>query len=885
MNYIYQFDADCTDPQILGNKGANLIQMVKLGINVPEGFIISTKVHNFYKIHNQLPDKFIEQINGALELLEKKTNSDFLSEKNTLLVSVRSGAPISMPGMMDTILNVGLTNKLISKIQKSDAIKSSSAGSKFLFETYKRFISSYNHSISKLPIKEMNSLSELIDFAEQHIPQTPAEQVIKSIFAVWDSWNSKKALVYRKNNNISDEISTACVIQRMVFGNKNESSGTGVVFTRNPINGTKELYGEFLVCAQGEDVVSGKCTPHAIQKLTIDPDNEQLIDLIEKPKLKQTDLQVSDYNHKSFQELFPTAFLKLISICGILEKHYSHTQDIEFTIEDENLYILQTRNANCSPKAYIKNLIDFAEEGLISNNQILNLLKPEIINKLLHPIIRNKDKLTEIAVGLPASPGGAQGFLAFSSQDVKNAHKKMQKVILVRKETNPEDIGEIYLAEGILTSSGGTTSHAAVVTRTIGKPCVCGTPNILIDEKNKVLIIGNRILSTLDNIIIDGTTGQVFVGQADIDNQSLMQSKQMKIFCDWFDKIFNLQIQRKDIINKSRLSSVRANAETADDLKISLFFGADGIGLCRTEHMLFQEEPLMLIRRIILFDENEKLLTLREHYINNFSELYALLNGKPINIRLLDAPLHEFIPDKIEDQQEFAKNIGIDFTQVINKISALKETNPMLGHRGIRMGITNSKLYKMQIEAIFIAAIKQGLDVVEIMLPMVSELQEVIIIRNLINQVADCLFEQYKIKISYKLGCMIELARAAIIADELASICDYLSFGTNDLTQSVYGISRDDAKQFLPYYKEEKIFTFDPFTKLDQKGVGSIMKLAVEKARFVKPHINISVCGEQAADSESIKFLSALGIDYISCSPYKILAAKIAIAQTHQFKS
>jgi pyruvate,orthophosphate dikinase len=781
----------------------------------------------------------------------------FGDENNPLLISVRSGARISMPGMMDTILNLGMNDRVAEGLAKNTGNR------RFALDSYRRFIEMYGStvlSISKylfedaLELKKIQSqteadgdlseeaLEEIVQsfkaiirkYSGSDFPEDPYVQLQESIKAVLNSWNSPRAVVYRKLSGIHDDLGTAVNVQSMVFGNMGNSSATGVVFTRNPSTGENKLFGEFLVNAQGEDVVAGVRTPSPI----------------------------SDHED-SMQNLMPSVFKDLQEICQKLELHYHDMQDIEFTVEDGKLYILQTRSGKRTAGAAVKITVDLHNEGIITKQEALLRIDPESLNQLLHTSIDYSQSLKSIAQGLPASPGAATGIAVFSPYDAEELSHH-HKVILVRNDTSPEDISGMHVSSGILTARGGMTSHAAVVTRGMGKPCICGVSGIIIDEKNKTIKVGDLVINHGDEITIDGGTGKLFLGKVPLIQPTF--SDEFKTLLSWAD-------------DESKLK-VRANAETPIDTAVALKFGAVGIGLCRTEHMFFDAEKIPLVREMIIAPDLDhraaaisKLLPLQ---IQDFKEIFRVLKGRPVNLRLLDPPLHEFLPAKESDKQELAKIMELPLSVIEQRLHAMHEVNPMLGHRGCRLGITYPEIYKMQMEAIC-AAIQElkgeeNIDTeLELMIPLVNNRNELQNLKEHILPIAE------GIKIT--VGTMIELPRACIKAGEIAEEVEYFSFGTNDLTQTTFGISRDDIASFLPEYLDKKIFVNDPFIVLDEEGVGELIEIAIVRARKIKPHLKLGVCGEHAGNPKSIDFFHRVGIDYISCSPYRIPIARIAAAQ------
>lgn len=847
-----------TDPKsILGGKGSGLAEMSKLGLPIPPGFTISTEICNYYyQNNNSLPANFSATLATAIQNLEKTTGKIFGSKENPLLVSVRSGSKISMPGMMDTVLNLGINDEIV------ESLSIATGNRNFAFDSYKRFLAMYGGVVLNIPsclfedIEDNESslertITEFKKIIEKHhtnVPTCPYTQLESAIIAVIKSWMSERAVIYRRLNNIPEDLGTAVNIQSMVFGNMGDSSATGVVFTRSPSTGEKKIFGEFLVNAQGEDIVSGTRTPMPICYESEDANSAQ-----------------------SMQMLMPKIFNELQATCTKLELHYRDIQDIEFTIENGKLYILQTRDAKRTARSAIKVATDMAKEGLVSKEEAIMRIDVETLNQLLHTAIDYSKNLSAIAHGLPASPGAATGIAVFSPYDAE-AMSHHHKVILVRNDTSPEDIQGMHVASGILTSRGGMTSHAAVVARGMGKPCVCGASGITVDEKNKLFKVGNIIVKNGDTITIDGGTGKIFLGQAPLIQPSF--SEEFETILSWADSIRKLRI--------------RANAETALDTKTALKFGAEGIGLCRTEHMFFDNKKIPLVREMIIAPSAEK----RQQAINNllplqihdFKELFRTMRGLPINIRLLDPPLHEFLPQQDSDKEALAKSLGLPILIINQRLHALHEVNPMLGHRGCRLGISCPEIYQMQVEAIFIAIrdikLEEGIDTnLELMIPLISNVNELKKLKFHIAQIVGDIEKNHFFKPEFTLGTMIELPRAALLAETIAPEVGYFSFGTNDLTQTTYGISRDDTASFLPDYLEQKIFPNDPFIRLDEEGVGQLIEIAVKRGKGVNSTLKLGVCGEHAGNPESIEFFHKIGIDYISCSPYRIPIARIAAAQ------
>ena len=849
--------------EILGGKGANLAQMAKLGLPVPPGFTISTQVCDyFFRNNKKIPKKIIKETKKEISIIEKITKKKFGDLSNPLLVSVRSGSRVSMPGMMDTILNLGLNDKTVISLKKK------TANGRFAKDSYRRFIQMYSNVVLGI---EMHFFEELIDNykltkgviqdteleendwdgliqnfkdivkekTKKNFPQDVNEQLWGAINAVFLSWNSKRAKTYRKINYIPDDWGTAVNIQAMVFGNMGDDCATGVAFTRNPSNGKKELFGEYLINAQGEDVVAGTRTPR---------------------------------NLLSMQKSMPKIFQQLKKIFKLLENKYRDMQDIEFTVENNKLWMLQTRSGKRTAKSAIKIAVDMVQEKLISNKEAVLRVDPNILDTLLHPTLDEKAEKKVIASGLPASPGAASGKVTFSAEGAERLKEQQQNSILVRIETSPEDINGMHAANGILTSRGGMTSHAAVVARGMGKPCVSGSSEIKIDYENNNFKSDEHLIKEGDVITIDGGSGKVMLGEVPTVKPDISGdfSKLMK----WADQFRKLKI--------------RTNSETPNDTKTARDFGAEGIGLCRTEHMFFDEKRIISVRQMILSktleDREEALKKLLPYQKNDFFEIFKIMNGLPVTVRLLDPPLHEFLPKTEQDVDNIAKELNISHGDIKSRIIELHEQNPMLGHRGCRLGISFPEIYKMQCRAIFeaLAACKKKkikLVIPEIMIPLVSTAAEIKILRNLVDKTAQEIQKIHSVKIKYYVGTMIELPRAALRANDIAKYADFFSFGTNDLTQTTFGISRDDAGKFLNDYVENKIFNRDPFVSIDDRGVGELIKIATERGRKQKKSLKLGICGEHGGDPSSIEFCEKAKLNYVSCSPYRVPIARLAAAQ------
>ncbi len=874
---IYYFskstsDGDSSMKNILGGKGANLAQMCKLGLPIPPGFTISSELSTKYTSkHLHLTEKFLKELYQYINKLEQEVDKKFGGSTNPLLISVRSGAKISMPGMMDTILNLGMNDEVAAALAKT------TSHPKFAYDSYRRFlemfatvvfeIASYHfeeilenhkdsHNISKDSDLTEEDLKEIIieykavikKYTGKEFESDPIEQLKCAIEAVLKSWMSPRAIAYRAIHNIDDDMGTAVTIQSMVFGNKGDDSATGVVFTRNPSTGERKIFGEFLINAQGEDVVAGIRTPFPI-------------------------LASNGGDGGSMQEQMPQQYEELVQICNRLELHFKDMQDIEFTIEEGKLYILQTRRGNRSAASSVKIAVDMVNEGVIDKCDALMRIDPASLNQLLHTAIDYSSNPQVIATGLPASPGANTGIVVFSPYDAEDlAHH--HKVILVRNDTSPEDIKGMHVSVGIVTARGGMTSHAAVVARGMGKPCVCGINGLIVNEKQKIFTTDSGYqIAQGDTITIDGSTGKIIIGD-------------VKLVEPGFSAEFNTILEWAD---QERRLDVRANAETALDATVALKFGASGIGLCRTEHMFFDNKKIPLVREMIIAQSYEQRISaiekLKPLQVADFKSLFEIMAGKPVNIRLLDPPLHEFLPTEEKDKLELADALNISISVIDHRLHALHEINPMLGHRGCRLGISYPEIYIMQVEAILEAIVQVQSEhgthcILELMIPLISEVRELERINNYVREAINSIEVKYQTKFNVKLGTMIELPRAALTADKIANHVEYFSFGSNDLTQTTYGISRDDISSFLPDYIDQKIFIQDPFSQLDIEGVGELIKMAIEKGKSVNPGLTVGVCGEHAGDPYSIDFFHLAGLDYISCSPYRIPIARVAAARS-----
>ena len=866
--------------KILGGKGSNLAEMGRLGLPVPPGFTISTEVCKiFYNNKKKLPKKLISNVFNEIKNIEKLTKKKFGDLKNPLLVSVRSGAKISMPGMMDTILNLGLNDKTV------EAIKIQSSNGRFAKDSYRRFIQMYsnvvlgieshlfeelidNYKLTKgvlldtdlsekdwdgliLNFKELVKKEKRIEF-----PQEVKKQLIGAINAVFLSWNSQRAITYRKINKIPDQWGTAVNVQAMVFGNMGSDCSTGVAFTRNPSTGENEFFGEFLINAQGEDVVAGTRTPQYITK---------------KSRLKAGSKQ------KSMEEAMPKVYKQLEKVFIKLEKHFKDMQDIEFTVEKNNLWMLQTRSGKRTAKAAIKIAVDMVKEKLMSKKEALLRIDPNTLDTLLHPTLDEKVKKEIIASGLPASPGAASGKVVFTADEAEKLSEMMQDTILVRLETSPEDIHGMHAAKGILTARGGMTSHAAVVARGMGRPCVSGSSEIIIDYELKQFKAGDTTIKEGEIITIDGGSGKVMKGLVPTVQPEI--SGYFSTIMKWSDEFRKLK--------------VRTNAETEADSKTAIEFGAEGIGLCRTEHMFFDEERILSVRQMILSkskdDRNSALDKLLPYQKQDFKKIFRIMKGLPVTVRLLDPPLHEFLPKEDKDIQEVARSLNLASKEIRDRMAELHEENPMLGHRGCRLGISFPEIYEMQCKAIFEAIIelkkeKEKSAIVEIMIPLVSTDTELKILRNIVDKIAEEKEKENKIKLNYIVGTMIELPRAALQAKQISKYADFFSFGTNDLTQTTLGISRDDSGKFLNDYIDSKIYDVDPFVSIDQSGVGELVEMASIRGRKTNKKIKLGICGEHGGDPKSIKFCSKKGLNYVSCSPFRVPVARLAAAQAELTK-
>jgi pyruvate,orthophosphate dikinase len=849
--FIYSFNEGGKEMKsLLGGKGANLSEMTKLELPIPQGFVITTEASmKYYEEDEKIWKGLKKEIEQNLKTLEAMTDKKFGGD-NPLFVSVRSGAAISMPGMMDTILNLGLNDKTYK------LLATQTGNEKFAFNSYKRFIQMFSEvvygiekykydllekELEKNGAKKETYIKEYKKLFKSEVnfkfPEDPMDQLLAAIEAVFSSWNNPRAIYYRNLNNIPHDIGTGVTVQSMVFGNMGDTSGTGVVFTRNPSCGENKLFGEFLINAQGEDVVAGIRTPKKIEEL---------------------------------EDVMPKTYKELVDLCNLLEDHYEDMQDIEFTIENHKLYILQTRNGKRTASAAIKVATDLVNEGIITKEKAIMMIEPEMISQLLHPTF-SEDELSNsevLVTGLAASPGAATGKVYFNSEKIKENNGG----ILVRLETSPEDIEGMNIADGILTVRGGMTSHAAVVARGMGRCCICGCGSLDLNEEKKVFKVGNITVSEGDYISLNGSTGNVYLGELNKSDSGL--TDEFKMILEWSSQIGDMK--------------VLANADTQLDAKVAYDFKADGIGLCRTEHMFFEEKKINHVREMILSENSQERKISLENILPlqrlDFKEIFEVMKGNPVTVRLIDPPLHEFLPKEMDEKLRLTKSMGITMEEIENRMLKLEEINPMLGHRGCRLGITYPEIYEMQSRAIIEAAIevkKSGIDVKpEIMIPLVGKVEELEYLRKRITLIVDEIIENSDIELEYKIGTMIEVPRACVTADEIAEKADFFSFGTNDLTQITFGYSRDDAGKFISDYIEKNILEADPFETIDIKGVGKLMKMAVTLAKKAKKGIKIGVCGEHGGDPKSIEFFHSLGLTYVSCSPYRIPIAKLSIAQS-----
>ena len=860
---------------LLGGKGGGLAEMAHLGLPVPPGFTITTDVCTYYYAHDkQYPKNLRGQVERALAQVGRITGKKFGDATNPLLVSVRSGARASMPGMMDTVLNLGLNDETVETLARK------SGDRRFAYDSYRRFITMYSDVVLGVGHEHFEELldrhkeqqgysldtdltaddwADLVvrykkrvkDELGQDFPQDPHKQLWGAIGAVFGSWMNQRAITYRKLHNIPESWGTAVNVQAMVFGNMGDTSATGVAFTRNPSTGEKKLYGEFLINAQGEDVVAGIRTPQEISEAARKEAGS------DKPSMEYT---------------LPKAFAELKRIYNVLERHYRDMQDLEFSVEQGKLWMLQTRSGKRTAKAALRIAVELANEGLISKNDAVLRVDPLTLDQLLHPTIDPRAHRRVIATGLPASPGAASGEIVFSPDEAAQLKSDGRKVVLVRVETSPEDIHGMHAAEGILTTRGGMTSHAAVVARGMGKPCVSGAGSLRVDYGAGTMAAGGQSFKKGDYITVDGSTGQVLAGKVDMIEPQL--SAEFATLIGWADKVRRL--------------GVRANADTPTDAKAAVRFGAEGIGLCRTEHMFFESDRIQAVREMILADDERlrraaiaKLLPMQRA---DFVELFEIMAGRPVTIRLLDPPLHEFLPHGEEEVAEVAAAMGEDPKRLAGRANELSEFNPMLGFRGCRIAIVYPEIAEMQARAIFEAAVeaakRTGKPVVpEVMVPLIATKTEFELVKARIDAMAQAVAKEKNAKVEYQVGTMIELPRASLIADEIAQSAEFFSFGTNDLTQTTFGISRDDAASFLGIYTARGILPVDPFVSIDQRGVGELVKIGVERGRKVRPRLKVGICGEHGGDPSSVAFCHEARLDYVSCSPFRVPIARLAAAQ------
>jgi pyruvate,orthophosphate dikinase len=875
--WVYSFGAGHNEGRadmrnLLGGKGANLAEMASIGLPVPPGFTITTEVCTAYYDNGQkYPDDLAAQVRAALARVEEAVGNRFGDHHRPLLVSVRSGARVSMPGMMDTVLNLGLNDQTV------EGLVLASGDARFAWDSYRRFIQMYGSVVLDVDHHRFEEIIEHVKLdtgknedteltaSEWHrvvdgykemvaevtgrpFPQDPETQLWGAIGAVFGSWMNQRAVTYRRLHDIPAEWGTAVNVQAMVFGNMGEDCATGVCFTRDPSTGENIFYGEYLINAQGEDVVAGIRTPQPMAKERSKP------------------------TERSMEDAMPAAYAELVQVRATLERHYRDMQDIEFTVQSNKLYMLQTRNGKRTAAASLKIAVDMAREGLIDHTEAVRRVNPAALDQLLHPTLDPKAPRKLLAKGLPASPGAACGIVVFSADEAEARAQKGESVILVRIETSPEDIHGMHAARGVLTTRGGMTSHAAVVARGMGRPCVAGCGGVTVDYNNQYLSAGGVRIEAGQTITLDGATGEVFIGTVAMVEPQL--SGDFATLMGWADKVRRLR--------------VRANAETPLDAETARRFGAEGIGLCRTEHMFFDPERIGAVRQMIMAETEQgrraALARLLPFQRKDFLDLFEIMAGLPVTIRLLDPPLHEFLPHSEYEIAEVAASLGTEVEAMQRRMQELSEANPMLGHRGCRLGISYPEIYEMQARAIFEAAAEIGrkthkAPVPEIMIPLVATKRELEITRAMVDRVAQEVFAEGGYHVVYSVGTMIELPRAALTADAIASVADFFSFGTNDLTQTTFGLSRDDAGKFLPLYIEKGIFPKDPFVSIDPDGVGALVRIAAEKGRSVKADIKLGICGEHGGDPSSIHFCESVGLDYVSCSPYRVPVARLAAAQ------
>jgi len=877
--YVYYFGGDKAEGraemrELLGGKGANLAEMTNLGIPVPPGFTISTEVCSlYYKNNRTYPEEVRRQVARNLDRLEEEMGKKLGDRNDPLLVSVRSGAAVSMPGMMDTVLNLGLNFSAV------EGIANNTGNSRFAWDAYRRFIQMYGDVVMGVPYDDFEKALDEIKrekgveadteldaddlrrvvgsytavyegIVGKAFPQDPIEQLWGAIDAVFGSWNNERALKYRRINKIGDLLGTAVNVQSMVYGNWSDASGTGVCFSRDPSTGENYFYGEYLMNAQGEDVVAGIRTPKPLSSL---------------------------------ESANPGVYQQLLGVKERLEKHYRDMQDMEFTIQEGRLFLLQTRNGKRTGRAAVKVAVDLVKEGMIGREEAITRITAEQLDQLLHPMISPgmKKTLKPIARGLEASPGAAVGRVVFNADEAELWVTRGERVVLVRRETSPEDIGGMNVAEGILTSTGGMTSHAAVVARGMGKPCVAGCKTVVIDEIAKTFSVDEKVYREGDFITLDGSDGEVYAGSVELEKPSL--GGELNELLSWADEIRH-SAKRAGVEDGFM---VRTNADLPQDAKLAIDFGAEGIGLTRTEHMFFEDAKLTSFRRMIIADSlqerMEALKPILKLQIEDFRGIFRVMDGKPVTIRLLDPPLHEFVPHSEAEVSELARDLGTDAEKLLKRVRGLQELNPMLGHRGCRLGITYPEVYDMQVEAIMLAAVAEtraGIRVrPEIMIPLIGSTAELEVLRANAQKVIDRVLGGADTKVDYLIGTMIEIPRAALTANLIAPHADFYSFGTNDLTQMVFGFSRDDVGTFVPEYIERKILPFDPFQTLDASGVGQLVEMGVRKGRGVKPALKAGICGEHGGDPSSIAFCYKANLNYVSCSPYRVPIARLAAAQ------
>jgi len=878
--WVFSFGAGKSEGEaamrnLLGGKGANLAEMSNLGLPVPPGFTITTEVCTaYYANDRRYPDGLEAQVDAALDAVGVAVGKNFGDSKNPLLVSVRSGARASMPGMMDTVLNLGLNDATV------EGLAALSGDKRFAYDSYRRFIQMYSNVVLEV---DHHAFEEILETYKEErdlfldtelkaddwkavvsqykaavkealgrdFPQDPKEQLWGAISAVFGSWRNDRAEVYRRLHSIPESWGTAVNVQAMVFGNMGETSATGVAFTRDPSTGENYRYGEFLINAQGEDVVAGIRTPQTLTKRAREAMGETA---------------------PSMEEAMPEAFASLSKIFETLERHYRDMQDIEFTVQEGTLWMLQTRNGKRTAKAALKIAVDLCREGLVSEGEAVMRIDPYSLDQLLHPTLDPKAPRDLVLSGLPASPGAASGEVVFSADEAERLAQEGRKVILVRVETSPEDIHGMHAAVAIVTARGGMTSHAAVVARGMGRPCVCGAGDLKIDQAAELFSVAGRKIKKGEIITVDGAAGKVFAGAVATIEPEL--SGDFATLMEWADG--------------ARRMRVRANAETPNDARVARNFGAEGIGLCRTEHMFFDADRIIAVREMILAEDKKgregalaKLLPMQR---SDFEELFRVMKGLPVTIRLLDPPLHEFLPHSDDEIDEVAKASGMDAGKLKDRAHKLHEFNPMLGHRGCRLGVSYPEIYEMQTRAIIEAALNVGKETgdhvePEIMVPLVADVKELAMMKGRIDAVAKAVFDERGETLTYLVGTMIELPRAALTADQIAAHAEFFSFGTNDLTQTTFGLSRDDSASFLPDYLRAGIFEKDPFVTLDQQGVGALVQIAAEKGRAARPKMKLGVCGEHGGDPASIEFVDAVGLDYVSCSPFRTPIARLAAAQ------